>query len=147
MFMKVAQAEAKIHGTTIEKIHFHEVGALDSIVDIIGVAICINMLEVDKIMSSPLHDGTGFIKCQHGLIPIPAPATLEILREASVPFYSTGIKNELVTPTGAAIIAALAEEFGDMPEMTVDKVGYGTGKRNMEIPNLLRVTLGEEKKN
>ncbi|MBZ4645960.1 MAG: pyridinium-3,5-bisthiocarboxylic acid mononucleotide nickel chelatase [Petroclostridium sp.] len=146
MFMKVAQAEAKIHGTTIENIHFHEVGALDSIVDIVGVAICMNMLKVDKVISSPLHDGTGFVKCQHGLIPIPAPAVLEILREASVPFYSTGIKNELVTPTGAAIIATLAEEFGNMPEMVVEKVGYGAGKRNMEIPNLLRVTLGEVKK-
>ncbi|MDK2800685.1 MAG: pyridinium-3,5-bisthiocarboxylic acid mononucleotide nickel chelatase [Clostridiales bacterium] len=146
MFLKVAQAEAKIHGTTIENIHFHEVGALDSIVDIVGVAICINMLKIDKVISSPLHDGTGFIKCQHGLIPIPAPATLEILRNGSIPFYSTGIKYELVTPTGAAIIAVLAQEFGNMPEMIVEKVGYGTGKRDMEIPNLLRVTLGEVKK-
>lgn len=146
MFMKVACAEAKIHGTTLENIHFHEVGALDSIVDIIGVAICINLLNVEKIVSSPLHTGTGFVKCQHGLIPIPAPATLEIMREASVPFYSTGIRNELVTPTGAAIIAALAEEFGSMPEMIVEKVGYGAGKRDMEIPNLLRVSVGRVKK-
>ncbi|MGE4283791.1 MAG: nickel pincer cofactor biosynthesis protein LarC [Clostridia bacterium] len=146
MFTKVAQAEAKIHGTAIEHIHFHEVGALDSIVDIVGVAICIHILKIDKIMSSPLHDGTGFIKCQHGLIPIPAPATLEIMREASIPVYSTGIKSELVTPTGAAIIAALSEEFGSMPEMIVEKIGYGAGKRDMEIPNLLRVAVGELKK-
>ncbi len=147
MFLKVAQAEAKIHGAALEDIHFHEVGALDSIVDIVGVAICMHMLKADKIVSSPLHLGTGFVKCQHGMIPIPAPATLEILREASIPSYSGGIRNELVTPTGAAIIAALAEEFGNMPEMIVEKVGYGAGKREMEIPNLLRLTVGEEKKN
>lgn len=146
MFMKVAKAEAKIHGTSLEGIHFHEVGALDSIVDIIGVAICLHKLRPDKIMSSPIHTGSGFTKCQHGIIPVPAPATMEILREGGVPCYFTEVKGELATPTGAAIVAATAEEFGPMPEMTVEAIGYGTGKRNMEIPNLLRVFMGTAKK-
>mgnify|MGYP000850498067 FL=1 len=147
IFMKVAQAEAKIHGMDLQEVHFHEVGALDSIVDIVGAAICINMLNADKIISSPLHDGAGFVPCQHGLIPIPAPATLEILRESSVPFYSTGIQSELVTPTGAAIITTIADEFGSMPMMKAVQVGYGAGTRDLEIPNLLRVMVGEIKKN
>ena len=147
MFMKVAEAEAKVHGVDIEEIHFHEVGALDSIVDIIGTAICIDMIKPDKIISSPLHTGKGFIKCQHGMMPVPAPATLEIMREAAIPFYAKDIEKELVTPTGAAIIATLAQGFESMPEMVVEKVGYGAGKRDMEIPNLLRVSLGELKKN
>lgn len=142
MFLKVAQAEAKVHGATINDIHFHEVGAVDSIVDIVGTAVCINMLNVDKIVSSPLHDGTGYIKCRHGVIPVPVPATMEILSEHSVPFYTSSIQNELVTPTGAAIIATLAEEFGAIPNMIVQKVGYGAGKREMEIPGVLRTFLG-----
>lgn len=142
MFLKVAQAEAKVHGATIENIHFHEVGAVDSIVDIVGTAICINMLNVDKIISSPLHDGTGYIKCRHGVIPVPVPATMEILSAYSVPFYTSSIQNELVTPTGAAIIATLAEEFAAVPNMIVQKVGYGAGKRQMEIPGVLRTFLG-----
>lgn len=142
MFLKVAQAEAKVHGTSIENVHFHEVGAVDSIVDIVGTAICISMLKVEKIISSPLHDGTGYITCRHGIIPVPVPATMEIVTSHSIPFYTKGIQSELVTPTGAAIIATLAEEFGAMPKMIVEKVGYGTGKREMEIPGLLRVFLG-----
>jgi uncharacterized protein (TIGR00299 family) protein len=143
IFNRVAKAEAKVHGTTIDRIHFHEVGAVDSIVDIVGTAICIDMLNVDRIMSSSLHDGVGFVKCQHGYIPVPAPATVEILKNGEVPFYSTGIENEMVTPTGAAIIAELADSFGNRPEMVIKRIGYGSGKRDMEIPNCLRVTLGE----
>ncbi len=146
MFLNIAKAEAKIHGTSIDKIHFHEVGAIDSIIDIIGVAICINLLGIEKIISSPLHDGTGFVRCQHGLIPIPAPATLEILTTNNVPFYTSDIKNELITPTGATIIATLVEEFGPIPEMSIKKIGYGSGKRDLEIPNLLRIIIGEVKK-
>ncbi len=146
IFMKVAQAESKIHGRPIDKVHFHEVGATDSIIDIVGVAICIDALEVDKVVSSPLHTGTGFVHCQHGVIPVPAPATLEILRESKVPFYSKGIPKELVTPTGAAIIATIVDEFAPMPEAEAIAVGYGTGKRDLKIANLLRMVLLEGKK-
>ena len=146
IFMKVAQAESKIHGRPIDQVHFHEVGAIDSIVDIVGAAICITALEVDKVISSPLHTGTGFVHCQHGVIPVPAPATLEILRESKVPFYSTGIPKELVTPTGAAIIATIADEFGPMPEAEAIAIGYGTGKRDLKMANLLRMVLLESKK-
>lgn len=143
IFKHVAEAEAKIHGKTIEEVHFHEVGAVDSIVDIIGTAICINMLNVDKIYSSPLHIGTGHVKCAHGIIPVPAPATLEILKEIDV--YSTGIRSELVTPTGAAIIKALAEDIVPTPAMEIDRIGYGIGKKDLEITNILRVMVGKKK--
>lgn len=146
IFKKVAKAEGKIHGKPIEEVHFHEVGAIDSIVDIVGVAICLNDLKVDKVISSPLHTGTGFVHCQHGVIPVPAPATLEILREAEVPFYSTGIPKELVTPTGAAIVATIADEFGPMPQAKAIAIGYGLGKRDLKIANLLRMVLLESKK-
>ena len=147
IFAKVAQAESKIHGKPIEEIHFHEIGAIDSIVDIVGAAICLNDLNVDKVISSSLHTGTGFVHCQHGIIPVPAPATLEILREAKVPFYSTDIPKELVTPTGAAIVATIADEFGPMPEAEAMAVGYGLGKRDLKVANLLRMVLMESKKN
>jgi len=146
IFIKVAQAESKIHGKPIEEVHFHEVGAIDSIVDIVGVAICLDSLKVDRVISSSLHTGTGFVHCQHGVIPVPAPATLEILRESQVPFYSTGISKELVTPTGAAIVAAIADEFGPMPEAKALAIGYGLGKRDLKIANLLRMVLLESKK-
>lgn len=146
IFYNVAQAEGKIHGKDIDEVHFHEVGAIDSIVDIVGAAICINELKVDKVVSSPLHIGMGTIKCQHGVIPVPAPATLDILREGKVPVYSTGIKKETATPTGAAIIATLAQEYGDMPEGIVESIGYGCGKRDMEIANMLRLVIIESKK-
>lgn len=146
IFKKVAQAESKIHGKPIEEIHFHEVGAIDSIVDIVGAAICLNDLKIDKVVSSSLHTGTGFVHCQHGVIPVPAPATLEILKEAKVPFYSTGIPKELVTPTGAAIVATITDEFGPMPEAEAIAVGYGLGKRDLKVANLLRMILLESKK-
>ncbi len=143
MFNRLARAEAKVHRTTIENIHFHEVGALDSIADIIGTAVCIDILNPDRIMSSPLHDGTGFITCRHGIIPVPVPATMEIMTQASIPFHTIEVENELITPTGATIIATLAEAFGNVPSMSVRQVGYGSGKREMEIPGILRVVLGE----
>lgn len=146
IFMKVASAESKIHGKPIEEVHFHEVGAIDSIIDIVGTAICLNDLQVDKVISSSLHIGTGFVRCQHGVIPVPAPATLEILKEGQVPFYSTGVPKELVTPTGAAIIAAIVDEFGPMPEGQALAIGYGAGKRDLEMANLLRMVLVERKK-
>lgn len=146
IFYNVAKAEAKIHGKEIDEVHFHEVGAIDSIVDIVGTAICFNELKVDKVVSSPLHIGMGTIKCQHGVIPVPAPATLDILRDGKVPIYSTGVKKEIVTPTGAAIVATLADEYGDIPEGVVETIGYGCGKRETELANMLRLTVIESKK-
>ena len=140
IFHRIAEAEATVHGRSIEEIHFHEVGAIDSIVDIVGTAICLSLLEIDTVFSSPLHLGTGFVNSAHGKIPVPAPATIEILK--GVPVYSTGVKGELVTPTGAAIIKTLAKEFISMPPMIVEKIGYGTGKKEYEIPNALRIVLG-----
>jgi uncharacterized protein (DUF111 family) len=144
IFEKLARAEGKIHNVPYERVHFHEVGAVDSIVDIVGTAICIDMLKPDVIMASPVHLGGGFIKCQHGIFPVPAPATLELLK--GIPVYSRGFQGELVTPTGAAILSALCSEFADFPPMVVEKVGYGLGKRNYEIPNCLRVCMGESLK-
>ncbi len=143
IFMHVAGAEAKIHDKPIEEVHFHEVGAIDSIVDIIGVAILIHQLNPDKIISSPLHIGTGFVTCAHGKIPVPAPATLEILK--GIPVYSTGIRSELVTPTGAAIVKVLADEFTDTPLMEIESIGYGLGTKDLEITNVLRMMVGKKK--
>lgn len=143
MFEHVAIAEAKVHGKKIDEVHFHEVGAVDSIVDIIGTAIAIEMLDVDEIICSPIHVGTGFVKCAHGKIPVPAPATLEILK--NVPIYSIGIRSELVTPTGAAIVKTLANSFSERPMMEVENIGYGLGTKDLEITNVLRMTLGKKK--
>lgn len=143
IFENVAEAEAKIHGKSIDEVHFHEVGAVDSIVDIVGTAICIDLLDIDKIYSSPIHIGTGHVKCAHGVIPVPAPATLEILKGVEV--YSTGIKSELVTPTGAAIIKALADDIIDTPQMEIEKIGYGIGTKDLDITNVLRVIIGKKK--
>ena len=143
IFMRVAKAEAKVHGKTLEEVHFHEVGALDSIVDIIGTAVLIDMIKPDKIYSSVVNDGHGFIKCQHGLMPVPAPATAEIFADSKVVYKQIDVTNEMVTPTGAAIIAELAESYGMCPQMNIIKTGYGAGKREFSIPNLLRVVVGE----
>jgi len=140
IFTVLAEAESKVHNKTVDEIHFHEVGAIDSIVDIIGTAICIDILSPDRILSSPLHLGSGFVKCAHGTLPVPAPATMELLSD--IPVYSTGIKSELVTPTGAAIIKVLCDDFVSLPALTIEKSGYGLGKRELEIPNLLRVIKG-----
>ncbi|TDT50296.1 nickel pincer cofactor biosynthesis protein LarC [Fonticella tunisiensis] len=141
MFRVVAEAEAKVHGKDIYEVHFHEVGAVDSIVDIVGTAICIDYINPDKIVSSPVNTGRGFVKCQHGIMPVPAPATLNILKD--VPIYADEREMELTTPTGAAVIKTLASEFRKFPELKVKKAGYGCGKRNTEKPNVLRVILGE----
>jgi uncharacterized protein (TIGR00299 family) protein len=142
MFLIVAEAESKVHGQPIDQVHFHEVGAVDSIVDIVGAAICIDYLKPDKVLSSPVNTGRGFVKCQHGLLPVPAPATLNILQD--IPVYCDEREMELTTPTGAAIIKALATGFARLPDFKVKKSGYGCGKRNTEKPNLLRVMLGED---
>ena len=144
IFMEVAVAEAKIHAKTIDDVHFHEVGAVDSIVDIIGAAICIELLGVDEIQCSEINLGSGFVKCEHGIFPVPAPATLEILKGMSV--YSKNAQKELTTPTGAAILKAACTAHGISPEFVIEKIGYGRGKRDMETPNVLRVILGLKKK-
>lgn len=141
VFLTLARAEAKVHRKNIEQVHFHELGATDSIVDIVSAAVGLHMLGVERIICSPLPTGLGMVKTDHGSMPIPAPATLEILE--NVPIYSAGIAAELVTPTGAAIIKTYADSFGDMPPMTVKAIGYGAGTRDLDIPNVLRVLIGE----
>jgi hypothetical protein len=143
MFQLVAEAEAKVHNKDISEVHFHEVGAIDSLVDIVGAGICIEELDVNQIYASPLHIGTGFVECAHGTIPVPAPATAEILTD--VPVYSKGVESELVTPTGAAIIKTIADEFGPLPEVEIDSIGYGLGDKDLEITNLLRVFKAKKK--
>lgn len=145
IFERLAAAEAKVHGTTIEEIHFHEVGALDAIIDIVGAAVGFQVLGIEKVLSSPLTTGTGFVQCAHGTIPVPAPATVELLY--GVPYRHGDIPQEMVTPTGAAVLTTLCSEFGSMPEMITEAVGYGGGERKLPIPNLLRVHIGEIKKN
>jgi len=143
VFMEIAKAEAKVHNLGIEEIHFHEVGAVDSIIDIVGVAICIDLLNITTIFSSPLHDGKGFIKCQHGLIPVPVPAVMEMLVDSKIPFIiDEEISTELVTPTGLGLIKCLASEFGNMPPMTIERIGLGGGKRKIGRINALRVIVG-----
>lgn len=143
IFRKIGEAEGLIHGISLEKVHFHEVGAVDSIIDIVGASILINKLEIQKIKSSPVCVGTGKVHIDHGIYPIPAPATLEILK--GVPLQQSNIKSELTTPTGAAIVSVLSEEFCTVPSMTVQSVGYGAGTKDFEKhPNVLRVIIGEE---
>ncbi len=143
IFMRVAKAEAKVHSKPLNEVHFHEVGALDSIADIIGTAILIDMIKPDIICSSVVNDGHGFVKCQHGHMPVPAPATAEIFADSNVIYRQIDVMGEMVTPTGAAIIAELSESFGMCPPMKLTATGYGAGKRNFSIPNILRVMIGE----
>ena len=142
IFHRVAAAEAKIHGEKIDKVHFHEVGALDSIVDVVGAAVGVNHLAIEGVFASRIPVGSGFVHGQHGKLPVPAPATLEILK--GIPIYSSSLNEEMVTPTGAAILTSLSAGFGNIPEMRIEKVGYGVGDRVFEgIPNVLRIILGE----
>ncbi len=139
MFQKVAEAEAHVHGKSIREVHFHEVGATDSIVDIVGAAICYHHLGVDEVWARPVELGGGFIRCAHGLIPVPAPATVEILH--GLPTTRGAVQQETTTPTGATILASLVDHFSANPTMTIEKTAYGIGHRESEIPNLLRVHL------
>ncbi|MGH9688576.1 MAG: nickel pincer cofactor biosynthesis protein LarC [Candidatus Acidiferrales bacterium] len=142
IFTRLAEAEAHVHQVPIEQVHFHEVGAVDSIIDIVGAAIGFEMLRIDEFACSPLDVGAGQVKTAHGLLPVPAPATAELLRDA--PTYSSGLQRELVTPTGAAIATTLATRYAEMPAMTLRAIGYGAGSAdNAEKPNVLRLLIGE----
>ncbi len=141
IFERIGVAEAKIHNLPLESVHFHEVGALDSIVDIVGACVALEAMQIDRIIASPLHVGSGTFKCAHGTYPVPGPATAELLR--GVPVYAGEIAGELVTPTGAAIIATLAESYGPLPLMRIERIGYGAGTRNYpKFPNVLRAVIG-----
>ena len=143
VFDRLAEAEAKVHNTTKANVHLHEVSGIDSIVDIVGSVIGLAHLEVDAVYASPLSLGSGFVRCAHGLMPVPVPGTMELLQ--GIPVQQTHIPKELVTPTGAALITTLSQEFGVMPPMRLDRVGYGAGTRDLEQrPNLLRLCLGEK---
>lgn len=143
IFKEIGEAEGKIHGLPLERVHFHEVGAVDSIVDIVGAAILLDQLGITNVCCSPIPTGSGHIHIDHGTYPVPAPATFEILK--GVPIARTSIKGELATPTGAAIAAVLADSFGTMPSMTVEKIGYGSGTKTFkDHPNVLRVVIGKE---
>lgn len=141
IFTRLGEAEAKVHGVPVETIHFHEVGAVDAIVDIVGAAIGVKALGVEKFYASKVPKGGGMVKMAHGSFPVPAPATLELLR--GVPLYDNGIEKELVTPTGAAILTTLCADFGKMPEISVERVAHGAGGWDLEIPNVLRMVVGE----
>lgn len=142
VFSRLAEAEARVHNQPLEKVHFHEVGALDAIIDVVGACICFDLLQVKRFVSSPLHVGSGFVDMDHGRFPVPPPAVVELLKD--VPVYSTDIRGELVTPTGAAIIATVCDEFGPMPRLKLGSFGYGAGTREYEkFPNVLRVLIGE----
>jgi len=140
IFNILAKAESIIHNTTPDKIHFHEIGAIDSIIDIVGFCIAKEIMKIDEIVSSPFHLGTGTIKTAHGIMPIPVPATLELIK--GKPVVSRGIEEELTTPTGAAILVALATEFGILPSMTIQAIGYGYGTKKLPIPNFVRILYG-----
>jgi uncharacterized protein (TIGR00299 family) protein len=145
IFNLIAVAEAKIHNIPIEKVHFHEVGALDSIADIVGAAICLDYLKIDKVMSSSIQLGGGMVKCAHGIMPVPAPATAEIVM--NIPVKTGLVNHEATTPTGAAILVATVDEFTDKFDFKITKTGYGIGNRDSEVPNVLRVYLGEDSNN
>lgn len=143
IFLRVAKAESKVHNKPLDEVHFHEVGAIDSIVDIVGTAILINKINPDKVIASVVNDGYGFIECAHGTMAVPVPATSEIFAASNVKFRQIDIDTELVTPTGAAIIAELAEDFTTLPAMVTEKIGWGTGSKDLKIPNVLKVYYGE----
>ena len=145
IFNIIGKAESLIHNTDIESIHFHEIGGVDSIIDICGAAICFHEAGIEESVSSPLNTGSGFIETAHGTLPVPAPATAEILK--GIPVYSTGIKAELTTPTGAAIIKHYCHNFSPLPDLKSESIGYGAGTKDLEIPNVLRIFIGTDKEN
>jgi uncharacterized protein (TIGR00299 family) protein len=142
MFRRLGEAEAAIHNTTLEKVHLHEVGALDSIIDIVGAAFAFEWFKADQVVVSPINVGGGMVKVAHGVFPVPAPATVALLKDA--PIYSSGIQMETLTPTGALVLTEYATSFGPVPRMTVERTGYGAGDRELkETPNVVRVLVGE----
>ena len=142
MFRRLGEAEAAIHGTTLEKVHLHEVGALDSIIDIVGAVFAFEWCNADRVVVSPINVGSGMIKTVHGLYPVPAPATVRLL--ANAPIYGRDVKTELLTPTGALILSDYASDYGPMPAMRVERSGYGAGDRDLEgTPNVLRLVIGK----
>ena len=142
IFRRLADAEASVHGTTPDKVHFHEVGAIDSIIDIVGAAICFNALKIDAVFVSTVELGSGFAMCDHGKLPVPAPATAEMIK--GIPVRKGGVDFEATTPTGAAILASLGTHFGNLPSFRTERSGYGIGRKDHpSVPNLLRVFLGE----
>ena len=143
VYEEIAQAESHVHGVSVEQIHFHEVGTMDAIADITAVCLLMHELDVDQIIASPVHVGSGQVRCAHGILPVPAPATAHILRD--VPIYGGSIRGELCTPTGAALLKHFVTEFDDMPAMKVKAIGYGMGKKDFERANCVRVLLGETK--
>jgi hypothetical protein len=141
IFRRLAEAEAQVHQIPIDQIHFHEVGAMDAIIDVVGTVSGLACLGIEKVYCSPLHVGTGTVECAHGTLPVPAPATAELIK--GTPVFSSGVEGELLTPTGAAILTTLSSGFGPLPAMTVERIGYGAGTSEPAIPNLLRVIIGE----
>lgn len=141
VYRLLADAESKVHGRPVEQIHFHEVGQLDAAVDIITVCLLMYLLKAEYICASPIHVGRGTVRCAHGILPVPAPATAELLR--GIPCYSEDVYGELCTPTGAALLRYFVSDFGPMPEMCIEKLGYGMGQKDFYRANCLRVMLGE----
>jgi uncharacterized protein (TIGR00299 family) protein len=143
IFSRLGEAEARVHNLALDEVHFHEVGALDAIVDVTGAAIAFELLGIDRFVCSPIHVGSGFVEMEHGRFPVPPPAVAELLKDA--PVYATEIKGELITPTGAAIITTVCSEFGPLPRMRLEQTGYGAGTRQYErFPNVLRVLIGDD---
>lgn len=142
VYRRLAAAEAAVHGASLETVHFHEVGAVDSIIDVVGSVYGLHLLGVERVVCSPLPNGHGFVRCAHGLMPIPPPATAELLK--GCPLRQVDVEGELVTPTGAALASTLASEFGALPAFTVREVGYGAGGKEFPFPNLLRIVLGDD---
>ena len=141
VYEEIAQGESHVHGVPVDRIHFHEVGAMDAVADIAAVCLLLQELDVDQVIASPVHVGSGQVRCAHGILPVPAPATAHILRD--VPIYGGSIQGELCTPTGAALLKHFVTEFGDMPVMKVQSIGYGMGKKDFPRANCVRVLLGE----
>ena len=144
IFQQLAIAEGAVHGIAPEQVHFHEVGAIDAIIDIVGTCIGLDWLKIDKLYCSPMPTGGGIVEAAHGKLPVPVPAVVKLWESREVPIYSNGISKELVTPTGAAIATTLAASFGSPPAMKLEKIGLGAGSRDLTIPNILRLWIGEE---
>ena len=141
IYQLIAEAESLAHGVPVSEVHFHEVGAMDAVADITAVCMLMEELSPDEVIASPIHVGSGYVKCAHGLLPVPAPATAHILR--GLPIYSADIKTELCTPTGAALLKHFVHRFGELPDMCISATGYGMGKKEFDRPNCVRAILGE----